>query len=105
VLYRYTAFAQPSYDPQLTCYVGRSFFHYKLFVAGSFVGWSENRNQGTSYTAQLRGKKIAFYGDPQLWVTVRKGLAIGTKLNVFYHVVSPDDAVQVYPTLGVKHQF
>ncbi|MGI4862799.1 MAG: DUF5020 family protein [Janthinobacterium lividum] len=104
-LYRYTAFKRPSYDPQLTFYFGRGFFHYKLFAAGSLVGWTENRNQGTPETSQLSGKKVAFFGDPQLWFTVCKGLAVGSRVNVYYHLLSTEDRVQLYPTLGVKHQF
>ncbi|WP_375418436.1 DUF5020 family protein [uncultured Hymenobacter sp.] len=105
VLYRYSAFDRPSYDPQVTLYLGRGFFNYKLLVSGSLVGWTENRNQGNSYTAGLRGKKFAFFGDPQVWLTVRKGFAVGTRLNIFYHLLRADNTVQLYPTLGAKYQF
>ncbi len=105
LLYRYTAFTSPSYDPQLTIYFGRGFFHYKVFAAGSFVSWTENRNQGNSYTAQLRGKKCAFFGDPQLWFNVKKNFAVGTRLNVYYHLLGDTNALQAYPTIGTKYQF
>lgn len=105
VLYRYNAFAKPSYDPQVTFYMGRGFFNYKVLATGSFVGWTENRNQGNQYTADLRGKKFAFYGDPQVWLTVRKGFSVGTRLNIFYHLLRPNNTVQLYPTLGTKYQF
>lgn len=105
VLYRYSVFNVPSHDPQVTVYFGRGFWHYKLLVAGSFVGWTENRNQGNAYTADLSGKKTAFYADPQLWLTVRKGLAVGTRINLFYHILSPNGVLQAYPTLGAKYQF
>ena len=105
VLYRYNAFVRPSFDPQLTFYLGRSFFHYKLLAASSFVGWTENRNQGDAFTASLRGKKLAFFADPQLWFTVWKGFAVGSKVNVYYHLLSPNNTVQAYPTIGTKYQF
>ncbi|MBF9222597.1 DUF5020 family protein [Hymenobacter ruricola] len=105
VLYRYSAFAVPSHDPQLMFYFGRGFFHYRLFAAGSLVGWTENRNQGTAPTADLSGKKAAFFADPQLWLSVRKGFSVGTRVNVFYHLLTTDNTVQLYPTLGTKYQF
>ncbi len=105
LVYRYTAFDRASYDPQATFYFGKGFFNYKLLIAGSFVGWTENRNHGTLPTADLNGKKIAFFGDPQLWLTVKKNFSVGTRINVFYHLLSETNAVQVYPTIGTKYQF
>ncbi|WP_162384087.1 DUF5020 family protein [Spirosoma endbachense] len=105
VVYRYNAFPQPSHDPQVTFYFGKGFFQYKLMVAGSLVGWSENRNQGTDFTASQSGKKIAFFGDPQIWLKVSKTLSVGSRINLFYHTLTPENQVQVYPTLALKNQF
>ena len=102
---RYNAFDKPSYDPQFTFYFGKGFFNYKIFVAGSFVFWSENRNQGTEYTQQFSGKKFAFFGDPQIWFKIKGELSAGTRVNVFYHLITDDNKVQVYPTFGLKYQF
>jgi hypothetical protein len=104
-LMRYNAFARPSYDPQVTFYFGRGFSGYQFFVAGSFVCWTENRDRGDGSVASGRGKKLAFFGDPQVWVKVWRGFSIGTRLNVFYHLLRDDSSIQLYPTLGTKVQF
>jgi len=105
LLYRYNAFDKPSQDPQLIFYFGRGFFNYTLFVGGSFVGWTENRNQGTVDTQAFHGKKVAFFGDPQVWVKLKGGFSVGTRINVFYHLITAGDHVQLYPTIGTKLQF
>jgi len=105
LIYRYSGFDKPSYDPQFTFYFGRGFVNYKIFVAGSFVFWTENRNQGTEYTQSQRGKKFAFFGDPQIWFKIKNGFSVGSRISVFYHLISNDDRIQFYPTLGTKYQF
>lgn len=102
---RYNAFKKPSYDPQFTFYFGRGIRRYKFFTAGSFVFWTENRDQGETYTRDRKGKKLAFFGDPQIWLNLTKGFSVGTRVNVFYHTLTEDDAIQFYPTAGVKYQF
>lgn len=103
--FRINVFDRPSYDPQLNLYYGRGFFNYKIFAAGSFVFWTENRNQGNDYTKDLKGKKFAFFGDPQIWFRVKKGVSAGSRINVYYHLLSEDNHIQLYPTLGVKYEF
>lgn len=105
LVYRYSTFARPSHDAQFTFYFGRGFFNYRIFVAGSLVAWSENRNQGTDFTKHLTGKKTAFFGDPQCWVKVTKTVSVGTRINLFYHLLTNADQLQVYPTLALKNQF
>jgi hypothetical protein len=103
--YRYNAFEKASHDIQLTLYMGRSFAHYKIFVEGSIVAWTENRDQGIEFTHRLKGKKFAFFGDPQVWIRVRNGLSIGSRVSLFYHLLSENDVVQAYPTIGLKQKF
>jgi uncharacterized protein DUF5020 len=103
--FRYNAFAKPSYDPQFTFYFGRGISNYRFFTAGSFVFWTENLNHGDDGTRDKKGKKFAFFGDPQFWVKIKNGLSAGTRINVFYHTLTDDDAIQLYPTLGLKYQF
>jgi len=105
LVYRYNAFPRPSHDPQVTFYFGKGFFQYKLMVAGSLVGWSENRDQGTDYTAGREGKKIAFFGDPQIWLKLGKSISVGSRINLYYHTLTNDNRLQVYPTLALKNQF
>ena len=103
--FRMNVFDKPSYDPQFTLYFGKGFINYKIFTAGSFVFWTQNRNQGNDYTKDLRGKKFAFFGDPQVWIKIKKGLSAGSKINVYYHLLSENNRIQFYPTLGLKYQF
>lgn len=105
LVYRYIAFSKPSHDPQLTFYFGKGFFNYRIMVAGSFVAWSENRNQGTDFTKELTGKKIAFFADPQCWVKVTKTVSVGSRINLFYHTLTNANQVQIYPTIALKNQF
>lgn len=58
LLVRYNAFEKPSFDPQFTFYFGRGFLNYKIFTAGSFVFWTENRDQGNEFTAGEPGKSL-----------------------------------------------
>jgi hypothetical protein len=102
---RCNAFNKPSYDPQFTFYFGKGIKNYRYFTSGSFVFWTENRNHGDDFTRNRTGKKLAFFGDPQFWINIKKGLSAGTRINVFYHTLTDDDALQFYPTLGLKYQF
>lgn len=103
--YRLNAYPKISHDPQLIFYLGKGFFNYKLFVAGSIVSWTENRDQGIEYTAGQRGKKFAFFGDPQIWFKVKGGFSVGSRVNLYYHLITNDNKLQVYPTIGTKYQF
>lgn len=105
LFFRYSAFDKPSYDSQLNVYFGKGYFNYRLFTAGSFVFWTENRNRGDENTSGFKGKKFAFYGDPQLWIKIKKGLSAGSRVSVYYHVLSTDNRIQFYPSLGLKYQF
>lgn len=103
--FRINVFDKPSYDPQFNLYFGKGFFNYKIFIAGSFVFWTQNRNQGNEYTKDLKGKKFVFFGDPQIWFKIKNGFSIGSRINVYYHLLSEDNQIQFYPTLGTKYQF
>lgn len=105
LVYRYNAFPKPSHDPQFTFYFGRGFFQYRLWVAGSFVAWTENRNQGTDFTKGQHGKKLAFFGDPQLWVKLNRSVSVGSRINLLYHVITSKNQIQVYPTIAIRNQF
>ncbi len=104
-LYRYNAFPKGSHDPQLTFYFGRGFLNYKIFVEGSIVSWTENRDQGIEYTKGLTGKKFAFFGDPQIWFNIKKGLAVGSRISLYYHLLTDRNIIQAYPTVGIRYKF
>jgi hypothetical protein len=104
LIFRYLAYSRPSYDPQLTIYFGKGFFNYRIFTGGSFTFWTENRNQGNDYTRDFKGKKFAFFGDPQLWIKIKNGFSAGSRINVYYNLLS-EGRIQFYPTIGTKYQF
>lgn len=88
LIFRYIAYHKPSFDPQLTLYFGKGFFNYRIFTGGSFVFWTENRNQGDDLTKDLKGKKFAFFGDPQIWIKIKNGFSVGSRINVYYNLLS-----------------
>jgi hypothetical protein len=102
LLYRYNAFPRGSHDGQLNLFFFRGFFNYRLQVAGSIVAWTQNRDLGIDFTKDLRGKKFAFFGDPQIWWKLRGNCSVGTRVNLFYKVLTEGGQVQVYPTLGLR---
>lgn len=102
--FRYNVFEMPSYDSQFTFYFGKGFLNYKFFTCGSFVFWTQNRNQGNDFTKKLHGKKLAFFGDPQIWMRIKNNLSAGTRVNVYYNLLQ-DDQIEFYPTFGAKYQF
>ena len=105
VAYRFSAFSRPSHDPQVTFYFGKGLLNYRVIVAGSIVAWSENRNQGNDFTKDQTGKKFVFFGDPQCWVKLTKTVSIGSRINLYYHTLTNENRLLVYPTLGLKNQF
>jgi hypothetical protein len=102
---RLNVFEKPSYDPQLTLYFGKGFINFKIFTASSFVFWTENRNRGDAFTSHLKGKKFAFYGDPQVWIKIKNGLSAGARISVYYHILTEDHNIQLYPSVGLKYGF
>jgi hypothetical protein len=104
LIFRYIAYHKPSFDPQLTLYFGKGFFNYRIFTGGSFVFWTENRNQGDDLTKDLKGKKFAFFGDLQIWIKIKNGFSVGSRINVYYNLLS-DRKIEFYPTIGLKYQF
>ncbi len=105
VLYRYNAFPKGSHDPQFTFYFGRGFMNYRIFAEGSIVAWTENRDQGIEHTRELKGKKFAFFGDPQVWITIKKGFSVGSRVSLYYHLLTEKNVVQAYPTIGTRYKF
>jgi hypothetical protein len=99
---KYVPYNKPTYDPMFTLYWWSGYFHYKLEFSGDFSVWTENKDQGDAYTADRRGKRFFFFGEPQLWYNINKVLSLGTKVNLYYHVYSIDGRLQAYPTVAVR---
>lgn len=103
--YKYVSYPKPTNDPIFTLYWYRGLFHYKFEFTGDFSIWTENRNHGDEATAGAKGKQGFFFAEPQLWYNGTKALSLGSKLNCYYHVNTPDNVFQAYPTLAVKIKF
>ena len=103
--YTYNRFIKPSHDALASFYWWKGLLNYKLQFTGDFELWTINRNHGDSYTAGKKGKKVSFYGEPQIWYSITKGFSVGSKVNLYYHVLSDENRLQVYPTAAVRYQF
>ncbi|OOQ62041.1 hypothetical protein BC343_03035 [Mucilaginibacter pedocola] len=100
--YRYTPYIKPSKDFLYTLYFYRGFLNYRAELAGSLSGWTENKNHGDDATAGLQGKRFSVFAKPQFWYRLSGGLYAGSKLNIYYHVNTPDNVVEAYPTIAMK---
>jgi Domain of unknown function (DUF5020) len=100
--YKYVPFAKPSSDFLYTFYFFKGFFNYRCELLGDFSFWTENKNHGDIETENLSGKRFFLYAEPQLWYRVAGGFSIGTKINMYYHIYTTDNKLQVYPAAAIK---
>ena len=102
--YSYTAFKRPSQDPLFSFYWWEGLFNYHAEFAGDFEAWTQNRDHGDGFA--LGGGKIFFvYGQPQLWLKLTESFFVGTKVNIYYHLLTQENLLQVYPTIAVRYKF
>ena len=102
--YKLSGFSKPSHDPLAAFYWLLFSKNYKINFSGNIVTWTENKNHGDDFTANESGKRFFVFADPQIWFTVYKGLSLGSRCTVNYHVLSADNAVKIYPSVGVRYQ-
>ena len=102
--FSYTAFALPSHDVLASIYWWKGLWDYLVDLAGDVQIWTQNENQGTSLTANLRGKRTSFYGEPQIWFNVDRSFSVGSKVNLYYNILTLDGTLQIYPTLAVRYR-
>ena len=105
LLYRYSAYREPSHDPQINFYVGGALCSYKVMYSSTLVLWSNNNDDGSAINHGKKGKKILFFADPQLWFKIGKGFSIGSKGNLSYHIMDDKNRVVLYPAIGLKRDF
>ena len=103
--YRYNVFTKPSHDLQLSLYWGKNFWQDDFRFSGNFVLLTQNKNTGDVSTVHLSGKKILFWGQPQIWYNVTKTFSIGTQITMYYHIYSYSENMLFYPTVAIKFQF
>lgn len=103
--YTYNAFKKPSHDLLYSLYWGRGFWNYKFEFSGDIELYTLNRNLGDAYTANLSGKQLALFAEPQVWFKVHNGFSLGSKVNMYYHVLTAENLLLVYPTLAARFKF
>jgi hypothetical protein len=103
--YTYSPFKKASHDVLYSFYWFKGFFNYKLEFAGDFSIWTRNKNRGDEYTMHLSGKRFYFFAEPQFWFNLDKKTALGTRINMYYHVYMDDNIFQAYPTLAIKYKY
>lgn len=53
-------------------------------------------------TKDNHGKRFYFFAEPQFWYNINKVFAIGSKVQMSFHVLTYDDVIQVYPTVALR---
>jgi len=102
VAYKRTNTIRPSHDPQLSLYWGKAFGNRWAF-ASTGVCWTQNRNHGDAFTANLRGKRFAFLVENEVWYRLVAPLSVGSEIRVSRNVYAADARLLVYPTIGVRY--
>lgn len=100
--YRYVPYTKPSNDFLYTLYFYRGLWNYKAEFAGDFSIWTENKNHGDETTTSLQGKRFYFFAEPQFWYNLTSKFSIGTKINMYYHVNTFDNVLEMYPTAAIR---
>jgi Domain of unknown function (DUF5020) len=99
---KYIPYKKPSYDPFYTLYWWKGLFNYKAEFSGDLSIWTENRNHGDDFTKDLSGKRFSFFAEPQFWYKLNNSFAAGTKWNMYYHILTTDHTLLVYPTVALR---
>ncbi|KAA6333587.1 hypothetical protein EZS27_018014 [termite gut metagenome] len=102
--YKYVPYTRSTHDLLYTLYWWKGLYNYKVEFAGDFSIWTENKNHGDDDTKDMHGKRFSFFDEPQLWYNVSNRWAVGTKINMFYHVNTTDNIFQVFPTIAIKYK-
>jgi len=103
--YTLNAFKKPSNDLLYSLYWGKGFWNYKFEFSGDVELYTVNKNLGDAATGNLHGKWVSFFGEPQVWFRIHKGFAMGSKINMYFHVLTDESLLQVYPTLAARFKF
>jgi hypothetical protein len=100
--YKYVPYAKPSADPTYSLYFYKGLFNYRAEFSGDFSIWTENRDYGDSSTEVLTGKRFYFFAEPQLWYNLNKSVSVGSKINMYYHINTPTNVLNIYPTAALR---
>ena len=100
--YKLVTYIRPTNDFIYTFYWWKGLLNYKLELAGDFSCWTENKKHGDEATAGQSGKRFFFFAEPQIWYNLNHTIAVGSKLNCYYHVNTTANTFEAYPTLAIK---
>lgn len=103
--YTLNAFKKPSNDLLYSLYWGKGFWNYKVEFSGDVELYTMNKDLGDAYTSGLHGKWISFFGEPQVWFKIHNGFSLGSKINMYFHVLTDENLLQVYPTIAARIKF
>jgi hypothetical protein len=102
--YKYTNSPKPSHDPQVSLYWGKGFGDHWDF-ASTAVCWTQNKNHGDPWTANLSGKRFAFLVENEVWYKPFANISVGSEIRVSYNVYATDGRLLIYPTIGTRYLF
>jgi len=105
IFYNYNLLKKPSNDVMLSFYWGKGFWNYKVEFAGDFELYTLNRNHGDDLTKNLHGKMVSFFGEPQVWFKIKGSFSMGSKVILYYHVITTENLFEAYPTIAARVKF
>jgi len=103
--YRYNAFERPSHDAMISFYWWKGLLNYKIEISGDVELWTVNKNRGDAGSSSLKGKLVLMFGEPQVWYNLNQHFALGTRINIYFHIYDIANQIQVYPSPGLKYKF
>jgi hypothetical protein len=105
IYYTYNMLKRPSHDFLYTFYWGKGFWNYKMEFAGDVELYTLNKNTGDNFTKNLKGKTVSFFGEPQVWFKIHKDFSLGSKILLYYHVITTENLFELYPTIAARIKF
>ncbi|HEY4323646.1 MAG TPA: DUF5020 family protein [Mucilaginibacter sp.] len=105
IYYTYNMLKKPSNDFLYTLYWGKGFWNYKMEFSGDVELYTLNKNRGDDFTKNMHGKTVSFFGEPQVWFRIQKGFSLGSKVILYYHVITTENLFEAYPTIAARVKF
>lgn len=103
--YRYSAFKKPSFDLQFTFFWTKVFWQDNFTFSGNLVLFTQNKDTGDPLNENSAGKKVVFWGQPQIWFNMTRAFFVGSQITLYYHIYSYSEKILIYPAIAVKYQF
>lgn len=105
IYYTYNMLQKSSNDVMLSFYWGKGFWNYKVEFAGDFELYTLNKDLGDALTQNMHGKTVSFFGEPQVWFKIKGNFSMGSKILLYYHVITTQNLFEVYPTIAARVKF